>query len=129
MTGDFQSAAKSKSFPAGETGLRALVYVIEFPGASRTTGNEVKDKTVLLKARKDIEREMERFKVCEKEMKTKAFSKEGLGQAAKLDPQAVARRDMEEWLNAACTRLEDEVRASHKASSACIYLLHAICTI
>lgn len=34
-------------------------------------------------ARKLIEREMERFKVCEKETKTKAFSKEGLGQQPK----------------------------------------------
>ncbi len=37
----------------------------------------------LLDARKLIEREMERFKVCEKETKTKAFSKEGLGQQPK----------------------------------------------
>lgn len=34
-------------------------------------------------ARKVIEREMERFKICEKETKTKAFSKEGLGQQPK----------------------------------------------
>lgn len=34
-------------------------------------------------ARKQIEREMERFKICEKETKTKAFSKEGLGQQPK----------------------------------------------
>lgn len=34
-------------------------------------------------ARKIIEREMERFKICEKETKTKAFSKEGLGQQPK----------------------------------------------
>lgn len=37
----------------------------------------------LVEARKQIEREMERFKVCEKETKTKAFSKEGLGQQPK----------------------------------------------
>lgn len=37
----------------------------------------------LLDARKLIEREMERFKICEKETKTKAFSKEGLGQQPK----------------------------------------------
>ena len=34
-------------------------------------------------ARKIIEKEMERFKICEKETKTKAFSKEGLGQQPK----------------------------------------------
>lgn len=37
----------------------------------------------LMDARKQIEREMERFKICEKETKTKAFSKEGLGQQPK----------------------------------------------
>ncbi|KAL8167152.1 hypothetical protein V2J09_008651, partial [Rumex salicifolius] len=40
-------------------------------------------KQSLLDARKQIEREMERFKICEKETKTKAFSKEGLGQQPK----------------------------------------------
>ena len=37
----------------------------------------------LLEARKLIENKMEKFKVCEKETKTKAFSKEGLGQQPK----------------------------------------------
>ncbi|GMN68521.1 hypothetical protein TIFTF001_037576 [Ficus carica] len=48
--------------------------------------SEIKDKKVsasyeqaLVVARKLIGREMERFKICEKETKTKAFSKEGLG--------------------------------------------------
>ncbi len=49
----------------------------------RLVNNDIKDKNDLLKARKDIEHEMERFKLCEKEMKTKAFSKEGLGAAIK----------------------------------------------
>jgi CCR4-NOT transcriptional regulation complex NOT5 subunit len=46
-----------------------------------TASNDVKDKTVLLEYRKKIEIEMERFKVVEKETKTKAFSKEGLAAA------------------------------------------------
>ncbi|KAL6534617.1 CCR4-NOT transcription complex, subunit 3 [Orobanche gracilis] len=38
-------------------------------------------------SRKQIEREMERFfKICEKETKTKAFSKEGTGQQPKAVP-------------------------------------------
>ncbi len=49
----------------------------------RLVNNDIKDKNDLLKARKDIEHEMERFKLCEKEMKTKAFSKEGLGAVVK----------------------------------------------
>ena len=60
---------------------------------------EIKDKKQLTDARKLIEREMERFKVCERETKTKAFSKEGLGQQAKLDPRERARNDAREWLN------------------------------
>lgn len=63
-----------------------------------------------MKARKDVERQMERFKVCEKEMKTKAFSKEGLGQAAKLDPREKARNDMRDWINETVDKLTAEVR-------------------
>ena len=53
---------------------------------------------------------MERFKVCEKEMKTKAFSKEGLGQAAKLDPREKARNEMRDWINETVDKLTAEVR-------------------
>lgn len=41
---------------------------------------------------------MERFKACEKEMKTKAFSKEGLTQSAKLDPKAQEKMEVTAWL-------------------------------
>ena len=61
--------------------------------------SEIKDKKQLLEARKVIEREMERFKVCERETKTKAFSKEGLGQQPKTDPRERARSEAREWLN------------------------------
>ncbi|KAE8784467.1 Lysine-specific demethylase 3B [Hordeum vulgare] len=50
-------------------------------------------------ARKQIECEMERFKVCEKETKTKAFSKEGLGQHPKTDPREKAKAETRDWLN------------------------------
>lgn len=46
----------------------------------RISGADIKDKTTLLDARKAIEREMERFKTCEKEAKMKQFSKMALGQ-------------------------------------------------
>lgn len=51
---------------------------------------------------------MERFKVCEKEMKTKAFSKEGLGQAAKLDPKEKAKNEMRDWINDTVDKLTTE---------------------
>ncbi|KAF2306946.1 hypothetical protein GH714_022680 [Hevea brasiliensis] len=64
--------------------------------------SEIKDKKVsasyeqaLVDARKHIEREMERFKICEKETKTKAFSKEGLGQQPKTPANQVKQRNRE----------------------------------
>ena len=53
--------------------------------------NDVKDKTNLMKARKDVERNMERFKVCEKETKTKQFSKQGLAAAEEESPEDIAK--------------------------------------
>ena len=50
------------------------------------TNSDIKDKRPLTDARKLIETEMERFKVCEKEFKTKAFSKEGLNQVSSSPP-------------------------------------------
>ena len=42
---------------------------------------------------------MERFKVVERETKTKAYSKEGLGAAAKLDPKEKQKDDISQWLS------------------------------
>lgn len=47
---------------------------------------------------------MEKFKACEKEMKTKAFSKEGLIQASKLDPKAQEKLETTQWLQ---SKVED----------------------
>ncbi|KAI5077480.1 hypothetical protein GOP47_0007304 [Adiantum capillus-veneris] len=71
--------------------------------------SEIKDKKALLDARKLIEREMERFKVCEKETKTKAFSKEGLGQQPKTDPREKAKGESRDWLNNMVSELESQV--------------------
>ncbi|KAI0260512.1 Not1 N-terminal domain, CCR4-Not complex component-domain-containing protein [Gloeopeniophorella convolvens] len=60
--------------------------------------NDIKDKTALLENRRLIETQMEKFKACEKEMKTKAFSKEGLIQSAKLDPKAQEKLEHTQWL-------------------------------
>jgi CCR4-NOT transcription complex subunit 3 len=49
--------------------------------------SEIKDKGPLTENRKLIEQEMEKFKAIEKELKTKAFSKEGLNQNPKIDPE------------------------------------------
>lgn len=71
--------------------------------------SEIKDKKALMDARKLIEREMERFKVCEKETKTKAFSKEGLGQQPKTDPKEKAKSETRDWLNNLVGDLESQV--------------------
>ncbi|XP_026139667.1 CCR4-NOT transcription complex subunit 3-like isoform X2 [Carassius auratus] len=42
--------------------------------------------------------QMERFKVVERETKTKAYSKEGLGLAQKVDPAQKEKEEMEQWL-------------------------------
>ncbi|KIV96917.1 hypothetical protein PV10_00730 [Exophiala mesophila] len=62
-------------------------------------GNEIKDKSALLDQRKRIEKCMEIFKQVEKEMKTKAFSKEGLSQNIKQDPREKERDELAEFLS------------------------------
>ncbi|KAL8136299.1 hypothetical protein AgCh_010767 [Apium graveolens] len=78
--------------------------------------SEIKDKKVsasyeqaLMDSRKLIEREMERFKICEKETKTKAFSKEGLGQQPKTDPKEKAKSETRDWLNNVVSEMESQI--------------------
>ncbi|XP_021972946.1 general negative regulator of transcription subunit 3 isoform X3 [Helianthus annuus] len=71
--------------------------------------SEIKDKKALMDARKLIEKEMERFKICEKETKTKAFSKEGLGQQPKTDPKEKAKSETRDWLNNTVSELESQI--------------------
>lgn len=60
--------------------------------------NEIKDKRQLVENRKLIETQMERFKVVERETKTKAYSKEGLGLAQKVDPAQREKEEVGMWL-------------------------------
>lgn len=52
---------------------------------------------------------MERFKVVERETKTKAYSKEGLGAAQKLDPAQKEREEIQNWLVASIDALNIQV--------------------
>lgn len=61
---------------------------------------------------------MERFKIVERETKTKAYSKEGLGAAQKLDPAQKERDDIREWLVSSIDSLNYQVNFS----SACIII-------
>lgn len=73
--------------------------------------SELKDKQAINEARRSIELEMERFKVLEKEMKIKAYSKEGLSQAAKLDPREMEKLKVAQWINTAVDRLGTQTDA------------------
>lgn len=69
--------------------------------------SEVKDKDTLIDTRKLIETKMEQFKVCEKETKTKTYSKEGLARAERLSPDEQARMDTCEWVGEIVKKLQE----------------------
>lgn len=52
---------------------------------------------------------MEKFKAVEKAMKTKAYSKEGLSAAAKLDPKEQAKSEASEFLSNTVDELEQQI--------------------
>jgi CCR4-NOT transcription complex subunit 3 len=54
---------------------------------------------------------MEKFKAVEKAMKTKAYSKEGLSAAAKLDPREQAKSDAGDFLGSMVDELEQQIEA------------------
>jgi CCR4-NOT transcription complex subunit 3 len=73
------------------------------------SSSEVKDKDALIEARKLIETKMEQFKVCEKDTKTKTYSKEGLAREERLDPAEEAKMNTTTWLGEYLERLQNEV--------------------
>lgn len=76
---------------------------------SWAASNEIKDKRTLLENRKLIETQMERFKVVERETKTKAYSKEGLGLAAKVDPIQKEKDDISTWMRGCIDKLTIQI--------------------
>ncbi|EME83425.1 uncharacterized protein MYCFIDRAFT_72213 [Pseudocercospora fijiensis CIRAD86] len=78
--------------------------------------NDIKDKKPLLDHRKLIETQMEKFKAVEKEMKTKAFSKEGLSAAAKLDPKEKEKMEVCQFLSDMVDELGRQIEA-HEAEA------------
>eukprot|EP01027_Heterolobosea_sp_BB2_P011599 GEZU01016884.1.p1 GENE.GEZU01016884.1~~GEZU01016884.1.p1 ORF type:complete len:274 (-),score=52.09 GEZU01016884.1:524-1345(-) len=75
------------------------------------SSNDIKDKKNLIEARKEIERKMEMFKVCEKETKTKAYSKEGLAQPTKRDPEEAAKEELREWIGKCLDQFQEQIDA------------------
>ncbi|VUC23715.1 unnamed protein product [Clonostachys rosea] len=80
--------------------------------------NDIKDKAPLLEHRKLIETQMEKFKAVEKAMKTKAYSKEGLSAAAKLDPKEQAKVEASDFLNGTVDELEQQIESLEAESEA-----------
>jgi CCR4-NOT transcription complex subunit 3 len=103
---------------------------------SWAAGNEVKDKAPLLEQRRAIETVraypsdslfwlsrsistvadagpqcMEQFKAVEKEMKTKAYSKEGLSAASRLDPKEKEKAEASEFLATMVDELQQKIEA------------------
>lgn len=74
--------------------------------------NDIKDKRALIENRKIIEAQMERFKQVEKEMKTKAFSKEGLMQKERLDPKDQEKVDTCDFITNAVDELSRQIESS-----------------
>ena len=70
------------------------------------------DKKPLLDNRKLIETQMEKFKAIEKEMKTKAFSKEGLIAAAKMNPRDREKAEISDWLSTQVDELARQTEAA-----------------
>jgi CCR4-NOT transcription complex subunit 3 len=56
--------------------------------------------------------QMERFKASEKELKTKAFSKEGLIAASRLDPAEKAKLELSQWLSGMVDELARQVETT-----------------
>jgi len=73
------------------------------------SSNEIKDKSLLTENRKLIEQQMERFKICEKELKTKAYSKEGLQLANKIDPQEREKVDVCNFITTQVDTLNSQI--------------------
>ena len=71
--------------------------------------SEIKDKQQINEARRLIESKMEAFKVCERETKTKAFSKEGLALPDRSDPQEIAKAHTIAWINQCIQLIGDRI--------------------
>ncbi|KAK3823549.1 MAG: Not1 N-terminal domain, CCR4-Not complex component-domain-containing protein [Benniella sp.] len=75
------------------------------------SSNDIKDKRALMDNRKLIEQQMERFKAIEKEMKTKAYSREGLIMSGRLDPKEKEKAELCSWITDRVEALTIQIEA------------------
>eukprot|EP00479_Gromia_sphaerica_P004818 TRINITY_DN15700_c0_g1_i1.p1 TRINITY_DN15700_c0_g1~~TRINITY_DN15700_c0_g1_i1.p1 ORF type:complete len:118 (+),score=19.33 TRINITY_DN15700_c0_g1_i1:382-735(+) len=57
---------------------------------------------------------MEQFKICEKQTKTKAYSKEALQQAMKRDKKDGPKYEMKEWIDDQLDRIKEAIETSER---------------
>jgi CCR4-NOT transcription complex subunit 3 len=83
------------------------LITVTLPHRYRITSGDIKDKQPLIDARKSVERDMERFKVCEKESKAKGFG--GSGGSKTIDPKEAAKEGARDWINNTVESLTSKV--------------------
>ncbi|KAG9327842.1 hypothetical protein KVV02_000288 [Mortierella alpina] len=76
-----------------------------------TASNDIKDKRALMDNRKLIETQMEKFKAIEKEMKTKAYSREGLIMSGRMDPKEKEKAETCSWVTERVESLNIQIEA------------------
>eukprot|EP00834_Sanchytrium_tribonematis_P000544 NODE_10_length_61504_cov_0.956502.p16 type:complete len:440 gc:universal NODE_10_length_61504_cov_0.956502:10448-9129(-) len=70
--------------------------------------DEIKDKRALEENKRLIETQMERFKAMERELKLKAFSKEGLAQQI-IDPKEKEKNEASDWIAEQLSQFEGNI--------------------
>ena len=70
--------------------------------------DEIKDKRQLEENKRLIETQMERFKAMERELKLKAFSKEGLAQQV-VDPKEKEKNEAMDWISEQLSQFESNI--------------------
>ncbi|KAI9217387.1 Not1 N-terminal domain, CCR4-Not complex component-domain-containing protein [Blastocladiella britannica] len=73
--------------------------------------SDIKVKQPLLDTRRLIEVQMELFKEIEKDLKTKAFSKEGLLRPELIDPEVEKKEECVKWINDTVAELQVQIDA------------------
>ncbi|KAG8780793.1 general negative regulator of transcription subunit 5, partial [Serendipita sp. 398] len=76
------------------------------------TASDIKDKAPIVEHRRLIEVQMEKFKVIEKEMKTKQYSTVGLISHSKMDPREQQRIALIQWLQGKVEELQQQVETA-----------------
>jgi len=78
---------------------------------SWASSSDIRDKAPLLEARRSIEVRMEQFKELERELKTKAYSKEGLSKGGRLTHEEQEVEDCKEWVSSSIDDISSQLES------------------